>query len=209
MNKILMNEVIDGIRFDKLKDNVINVLRNERKVIYLDSSDFSNYEFNLEENAYLEINKIYNLGEVNEEVTINLNGINSQVLYNFRTLSSSNQKYIINVNHNNKNTISNVINRAVVLNDSRIIFEVNASVEKGNSGSVLNQENKIITMGDNNSEIRPNLYIDEFDVEARHSAIIGKFDKNEIFYLMMKGISYDKAKELLVKGFLKSHIGGD
>ena len=199
MNKILMNEVIDGIRFDKLKDNVINVLRNERKVIYLDSSDFSNYEFNLEENAYLEINKIYNLGEVNEEVTINLNGINSQVLYNFRTLSSSNQKYII----------SNVINRAVVLNDSRIIFEVNASVEKWNSGSVLNQENKIITMGDNNSEIRPNLYIDEFDVEARHSAIIGKFDKNEIFYLMMKGISYDKANELLVKGFLKSHIGGD
>ena len=161
MNKILMNEVIDGIRFDKLKDNVINVLRNERKVIYLDSSDFSNYEFNLEENAYLEINKIYNLGEVNEEVTINLNGINSQVLYNFRTLSSSNQKYIINVNHNNKNTISNVINRAVVLNDSRIMFEVNASVEKGNSGSVLNQENKIITMGDNNSEIRPNLYIDD------------------------------------------------
>ena len=47
--------------------------------------------------------------------------------------------------------------------------------------AVLNQENKIITMGDNNSEIRPNLYIDEFDVEARHSAIIGKFDKNEIF----------------------------
>ena len=42
-------------------------------MIYLDSSDFSNYEFNLEENAYLEINKIYNLGEVNEEVTINLN----------------------------------------------------------------------------------------------------------------------------------------
>ena len=34
-------------------------------------------------------------------------------------------------------------------------------------------------------------------------------DKNEIFYLMMKGISYDKANELLVKGFLKSHIGGD
>ena len=66
MNKILMNEVIDGIRFDKLKDNVINVLRNERKVIYLDSSDFSNYEFNLEENAYLEINKIYNLGEVKQ-----------------------------------------------------------------------------------------------------------------------------------------------
>ena len=64
-------------------------------------------------------------------------------------------------------------------------------------------------MGDNNSEIRPNLYIDEFDVEARHSSIIGKFDKNEIFYLMMNGISYDKANELLVKGFLKSHIGGD
>ena len=45
--------------------------------------------------------------------------------------------------------------------------------------------------------------------DYREPDLVTSIDKNEIFYLMMKGISYDKANELLVKGFLKSHIGGD
>ena len=206
MNKIIMNEVIEGINFDKLESNIINIKKGESLVLYLNASYFRNVEFNLDEDAYLEINKIYDLADIWEEVTINLNGENSKVLYNFSTLAYTNQTFIININHNNKNTISNVYNHGVVINDSRLYFEVNSVVKKGYTNSMLNQESRIITMGDNYSEIKPNLLIDEYDVNARHAAIIGKFNKEDIFYLMSKGIPYEKANELLIIGFLKNNI---
>ena len=206
MNKIIMNEVIEGINFDKLESNIINIKKGESLVLYLNASYFRNVEFNLDEDAYLEINKIYDLADISEEVTINLNGENSKVLYNFSTLAHANQTFIININHNNKNTISNVYNHGVVINDSRLYFEVNSVVKKGYTNSMLNQESRIITMGDNYSEIKPNLLIDEYDVNARHAAIIGKFNKEDIFYLMSKGIPYEKANELLIIGFLKNNI---
>lgn len=206
MNKIIMNEVIEGINFDKLESNIINIKKGESLVLYLNASYFRNVEFNLDEDAYLEINKIYDLADIWEEVTINLNGENSKVLYNFSTLAHTNQTFIININHNNKNTISNVYNHGVVINDSRLYFEVNSVVKKGYTNSMLNQESRIITMGDNYSEIKPNLLIDEYDVNARHAAIIGKFNKEDIFYLMSKGIPYEKANELLIIGFFKNNI---
>ena len=206
MNKIIMNEVIEGINFDKLESNIINIKKGESLVLYLNASYFRNVEFNLDEDAYLEINKIYDLADIWEEVTINLNGENSKVLYNFSTLAHTNQTFIININHNNKNTISNVYNHGVVINDSRLYFEVNSVVKKGYTNSMLNQESRIITMGDNYSEIKPNLLIDEYDVNTRHAAIIGKFNKEDIFYLMSKGIPYEKANELLIIGFLKNNI---
>ena len=38
------------------------------------------------------------------------------------------QKYVININHNNKNTFSNVINHGVVMNDAHLLFEVNSTI---------------------------------------------------------------------------------
>ena len=57
-------------------------------------------------------------------------------------------------------------------------------------------------MSKNNSIIKPNLYIDEYDVDARHAATIGRFNSEDIFYLMTKGIDKKEAIELLISGFL-------
>ena len=202
MNNILIEKKI----FDSLDTNIYNLKKDEVVVFNLDNSKYNECTFNLEENAYLIINKMYNEKEIQENITINLNGINSKVDYNFSTKVYNDQKYIININHNNKSTISNVINHGVVMNDSKLLFEVNSTIKKGNSKSKLNQESKIIVMSKNNSVIKPNLYIDEYDVDAVHSATIGKFNKNEIFYLMSKGITKEESINLLIKGFLEGHI---
>ena len=57
-------------------------------------------------------------------------------------------------------------------------------------------------MKDNNSSIKPNMYIGEYDVEASHSSVIGKFNKDDIFYLQTRGISYEDSLKLLIKGLL-------
>lgn len=206
MNNIIMGS-IDGIKvIDDLEYNKYEITKNSIVTLNINVSKFKTYEFNLEENAKLIINKMYNEKEVDEEITINLNGFNASVDYNFSTLTSNNQRYVINVNHNNKNTISNIINHGVVTNDSKLYFEINSIIKKGNSKSKLNQMSKIIVMSKNNSIIKPNLFIDEYDVDAVHSAAIGKFSKDEIFYLMTKGLTKEDSINLLVKGFLEGHI---
>ena len=61
-------------------------------------------------------------------------------------------------------------------------------------------------MTNNKCEIKPNLYIDCDDVEASHSALIGKFSDEEMFYMQSRGIDYENALKLLITGFLSSDI---
>ena len=68
----------------------------------------------------------------------------------------------------------------------------------------INQNNRIINLNDKLCQINPNLYIDENDVTANHSAYIGKFRDDEIFYLQRLGLSYIDATKLLLKGFLSN-----
>ena len=50
------------------------------------------------------------------------------------------------------------------------------------------------------------MYIDCFDVIANHSAFIGTFKDEELFYLQSRGIPVDEASKLLIKGFLISEL---
>ena len=208
MNNILIDKVklCGEALIEDLDYNLYEIEKDSVIQVNIKNSKYKEYKFDLEENAYLIINKLYNEKEVDENITINLNGFNSRVDYNFSTLTYDNQKYIININHNNKGTISNVINHGVVMNDSKLLFEVNTTIRKGNKGSKLKQESKIIVMSSNNSIIKPNLFIDEYDVDAFHSATIGKFRDDEIFYLKTKGLKEKDAVFLLIKGFLEGHI---
>ena len=68
------------------------------------------------------------------------------------------------------------------------------------------QKEAIINLTNNKCEIKPNLYIDTSDVEASHSALIGKFSDEEMFYIQSRGIDYETALKLLITGFLTSDI---
>ncbi|MDD4035919.1 MAG: SufD family Fe-S cluster assembly protein [Bacilli bacterium] len=154
------------------------------------------------DNASLEINKFSNITKLNEEININLNGINSQVDCYFSTISTDTNTYNISINHNNKKTKSNIINRGVSLDGSSLTFNLVGTIYNDMIDSILNQDSKIIVMGDNNSIIEPKLFIYEDKVEAKHSAVIGRFRDEELFYLKSRGLSEETAFQLLIKGFL-------
>ena len=75
-------------------------------------------------------------------------------------------------------------------------------LEKGNTDCIMDQNSRILTLGDVQAKIIPNMFIEEDSVEARHGSIIGSFDEEEVFYLMSRGISREEAILLLIKGFL-------
>ena len=194
---LLINNVYKEIVIEVSNDVVLNILEIKNA-----SNNILNYKYILNDNSKAIINKFYYLNKYNENIDINLNGYASDVIFNLSVASFDNQKYNINVYHNNKKTVSNIFNHGVTFDNSSIDFTINGTIKKGMKDSILNQDNKIMVMGNGKSVINPNLFVDDDLIEARHGASIGKFSEDEIFYLETRGIPRDIGYQLLMKGFL-------
>lgn len=160
------------------------------------------YRYIVGTSSNLNIVKFYDCKEVKELGVVELNGEYANINYKLKTIATNNQKYDLVIYHNVKNTISNITNHGVNLDDGSITFNVTGLVYNDMTDCELNQNNKIVTFNDNKCVITPKLLIDENDVVANHSALIGKFDDDEIFYLQSRGIDKNSAITLLTKGFL-------
>ena len=180
------------------KENYLDIKNNNTLVIYLKGS--GNIEINIEENCNITIN---HLGvDLSNEITINLNGASSQVVYNYSTINYQDNILKMTINHNSDNTQSNVYNHGVNIKGNRLLFDITGVVPKNIKKCVCNQENRIANIVDSNSIICPNLLIDSYDTISSHSAYIGKFSDELLFYLMSRGLTKDKAYELLIKSLL-------
>lgn len=164
------------------------------------------YTYNLSEYSDVSINKFGYINCNKEFVITNLNGYKAKFDYNFKSISTNNEVYDIIVRHNYKETISEIRNNSVCLNDGKVFFQVSGYVDNGIKDCIINQNNHIINLTNNKCEIRPNLYINEYDTTANHSALIGGFNNDELFYMQSRGISLIEAKKLLIKGFLLSNL---
>lgn len=229
MNKLLVvNDKIDNYNDENIiiKNNKIIFLKSNNYILEIINSKNINVEFNVEDNinifldiisldndfkshftynigfSTLTINSFYNNINSNNIIDINLNKSNSRIDYYFSDICKNIEEYQINIYHNAKKTISNIHNKSITIGNSSCNYIINSYCYKEHIGCELNQDTKIITMGDNNSKICPNMYIDLDDVIACHSSLIGKFNDDELFYLMSRGLTYKDSIKLLIKGFL-------
>ena len=181
MNKIIDVKESEEVfyNFDITNQNVIyNVSNNSKLVVY-------QYGINIDNN-----------------IIINLNGENASVEYHYSTINYDNHKYKIDVNHNNSKTISNIYNHGINVFDNKLDFDITGNVLNKSGKCECNQKNQILNISDGKSTILPKLLIDNFDVISSHSAYIGKFKDEILFYLMSRGISEKVSYDLLIKSFL-------
>ena len=201
--------VIDVSRVSIKLDFYINVLENVHVNIYEYKHDGDykfQYKYYLEKNSFLNVEKINDGNNIKEMTVINLNGENAKVDFYLKTVSKYDEKYNFLVYHNAKNTVSHIVNNGVNILNGVLEFNVSGFVSNGIVGCDINQSGRIINLTDNTCTIKPNLFIDEEDVMANHSALIGTFSADEIFYLMSRGIDRKEAIRLLIKGFLLNNI---
>ena len=201
--------VIDVSKVDIKLDFYINVLKGVKANIYEYKHDGDykfQYKYYLEENSYLNIEKINDGQSIKEMMVVNLNGGQAKIDFNFKTIIKKDEKYNFLVYHNARNTVSNIVNNGVNILDGVLEFNVSGFVSNGITGCDINQSGRIINMTENICTIKPNLFIDEEDVVANHSALIGTFSSDEVFYLMSRGISKKDSENLLTKGFLLNGI---
>lgn len=220
MNKIILEEIkSDYVEFkddgrylleeSKSKNFIIRKDKNIVIDIINENDIDSKYVFDVEENCNLTINIFDVSKNINRSISININGENSNILLNISSISLCENNYNINVYHNSKNTTSNTNVHGLALDNNKIFIKNNGYIKNGSQNSKLNQDNKIIIMCDNNSKIEPNLFIDEYDVEASHGAYIGKFDEEELFYLNSRGLDDKMSYNLLINGFLIGELDLD
>lgn len=164
------------------------------------------YQYSLMENSNTEIYKFYDVAGIKEMNIIYLLGVNAKIDYNFKTISTGCEKYNMTIYHQASNTDSDIKNNGVNINKGNLQFNVSSFVSSGNIGCNINQSSRIINLTDNKCQINPNLFIDEYDVSANHSALIGKFSDDEMFYLESRGIDEKTALNLLINGFLTSNM---
>ena len=145
------------------------------------------YHFSINSSANVEVNM------VTEGVTLH---------YYYNNINYDSNTFHIKVSHLKSNTHSEVYNHGVNMKEHALTYWVDGIVPHESSHCICNQENQIINMEDGKSTIFPNLLIDNYDVDSNHSAYIGEFSMEKIFYLMSRGLSKEEAERLLLNGFL-------
>lgn len=169
------------------------------KVLYvLDNNEKSEYKYNICEDTIIYHFSINSSSNV--EINLVTEGVNLYYYYN--NINYDDNEFKIKVNHMKKNTHSEMFNHGVNVSTNKLTYFVDGSVPKNSNKCICNQDNQIINMDNGKSTILPILLIDNYDVDSNHSAYIGKFRDEEIFYLMSRGISRSVANRLLLQGFL-------
>ena len=169
-----------------------------KEIYVLDNNESKDYKYNIEEDTIIYHFSIN--GSSNVEINLNKEDINLYYYYN--NINYDDNKLNIKVNHNKDNTHSEVYNHGVNVKDNYLTYNVEGSVLKNSNKCICNQDNQIINIRNGKSTIKPNLLIDNYDVDSNHAAYIGKFKDEYLFYLMSRGISKKNAYLLLLKVFL-------
>ena len=211
-NKIIIDH--DGVLSLDIKDfkQKVNIIVTEgvssEIVLFGENVDIK-VELNLEKNSKLVVSTFLING--NGEVITHLNGENAEFSFVLGNLCTKNTISHFYVYHHAPKTISNLFIHGLSFNKSNIIFDVNGVVEKQSGGCSCFQDSKIIHLEKSESRIDPNLYIENYDVEASHAAYIGTFSEKELFYLMSRGLSRRQSYSLLMHSFLfgKMHLSED
>ncbi|WP_432421721.1 Fe-S cluster assembly protein SufD [Paenibacillus peoriae] len=120
-------------------------------------------------------------------------------------IGTSNQKssYTTQAQHFGRSSVSQMITRAVMLEEATAIINGITKIEKGATHCDGQQTERVLMLSPKaRGDANPILLIDEDDVTAGHAASVGQVNAEQIYYLMSRGISRSEAEHLVIFGFL-------
>lgn len=179
------------------------IIKNDVKIFEYYNNSTSSNTYNLEENSNLTLNRFSYDCSITSSINLKYK---SNLLYKYSCINKKDNNYIINVYHDDKDTTSKVVNYGINVLDNKLDFLINSFIKKQSINSNAIQDSKIIEINKGNSSIKPNLIIDNNEISSSHSAYIGDFKKDNIFYMQTRGISYEMSRYLLSKSLLISNI---
>ncbi len=222
MNKIIVNRKDfniwedDSYLFQENKSLVLEVENLKKEItltvcpncivsltIFARNSNFS-FSVELEKDSQLEMNLLLVDGNCSFQTV--LKEERAEFILHSSMISKSSQTHHIAVLHQASNTISKVHLHGLSSHHAALVLDVTTSIPKNAKNCIASQDSQIIELSPSLSQIQPNLYIENYEVEASHAAYIGELKEEQLFYLMSRGITKKDAKLLLLKAFLLGHF---
>lgn len=213
---ILLDNLESDNTFFNIKDSLSNItIKNNNtisKSIYLLFLD-NNYKSikisgNIKKMANLNLYTIFISNKIKVNLDINLSDDDSKIIHKSLLISKDKTNQVINLNFENTNG-KNIISQdifAISKGKGKAIVNCSGKICKESSKAENTQNLKGINLDDSSIHLNPILLIDNYDVKASHSASVGSFSDNDIFYLESRGIDKFMAKLLLLKGYIEPFI---
>ena len=106
--------------------------------------------------------------------------------------------------HAAPNTTSTVTSKSVSKGGGRASYRGLVKVYPGATGCKVNVKCDALIMDDESrSDTYPTMEIAEQDTRVEHEATVSKVGDEQLFYLMSRGLSEEKARTLIVNGFIE------
>ncbi|MGB3181772.1 MAG: Fe-S cluster assembly protein SufD [Cyclobacteriaceae bacterium] len=106
------------------------------------------------------------------------------------------------VDHRKPNSYSNELYKGVMADKSMAVFNGKIFVRQEAQKTNAFQSNKNLLLSDNATvNTKPQLEIWADDVKCSHGATTGQVDKEQVFYLMSRGLSREHARAMLLGAF--------
>src|SRR3989440_869844 len=116
------------------------------------------------------------------------------------------QRYSINTLSDHASTATNAetLVKGVLTDESRVEFIGRIRVQpKAQQTASFLSDHTLLLSDKCRAEAIPSLEIGANEVSASHGATTGKIDEDQLFYLMVRGISREEAERIIVQGFFE------
>lgn len=200
-NIVLDNEIVE-LEFKTLKCNL--TIKGSVWIDDLNNNSLEELNITLLDGSRLLYNK-YTKDIKNLKINI-LENNDTTLEFNYSLYQSIKASIILDskVLGNNNKCSMNVY--GVSDKDGAIVVNATGSVLENIKDNDLLENIRILMLNDSENVIVPNLLVGSNEVSVNHNATISSLDMNYLYYLNSKGLSYEEAKKLIVKGFLKSKL---
>ena len=120
----------------------------------------------------------------------------------YLTTNRQHQDNEISTTHSAPHGTSDQYYKGILSGRSRAVFSGKITVERGAQKTDANQKdlNLLLSHGAE-VDTKPSLEIYADDVKCAHGATAGHVDEDTLFYLQSRGVEYDTAQAMLIRGF--------
>ena len=102
-------------------------------------------------------------------------------------------------------TKSNIVSKSIASNGGNATYRGTVRISKNAIHSISNVKcDTIILDKKSKSDTIPTNIVDNESSYLEHEATVSKIEEDKLFYLMSRGIDEDKAKELIILGFISA-----
>jgi len=109
--------------------------------------------------------------------------------------------------HAAPNTTSRIVSKSISKDDGRSSYRGLVQMARGSRGCRTNVECDALLIGERaRSDTYPTMDIAEDDVRVEHEARVSKVGEEQLFYLQSRGLDEDKARLMIVNGFIEPFV---